>query len=249
MRKKVLANHKKIRKEFIPPLLQFNNIEPISWINYILPELLWIGLLNDYYGLAEGAELSLSVAKAAFNTKRKGKTRWFAPTSSYRDLSAIQKKKAIETLRSDHRLDKVKSALLPFALFYEKFPLNFLFENRNPKFGNESKIMNRLKRCLSHLFNRRNKASTFVQANAIYIAFCTEIFKVKSGLAIANFPAIERYPQTEESKRIAASVRASLNMFFGSQINYKPTSWPKYFWNHGFELEKCDFNGLWRTDG
>lgn len=229
--------------------MQFE-INPISWINYMLPELLWISLLNDYHGLAEGAELSLSVAKAGLNTKRKGsKTRWFAAISSYRDLSVKQKQKVIKTLRSNHQLEKVTNALLPLALFYKKCPLNFLFENRNPKFGNKNNVMNRLKRCLSNLFNRQNRASTFVQANAIYIAFCTGIFKAKSGLAIANFPAIEKYPQTDESKRIAASVRASLNMFLGSQINYKPTSWPKYFWNHGFELEKCDFHRLWRRDG
>ena len=65
---RVLSDHKKVEKRFIPPLLQLGPLGEIKWIDCILPELLWIGLLNEYYDLSKGAELGLSLVRAAVKT-------------------------------------------------------------------------------------------------------------------------------------------------------------------------------------
>lgn len=42
----VLLDHKKVGKRFVPPLLQLGPLGEIKWIDCILPELLWLGLLK-----------------------------------------------------------------------------------------------------------------------------------------------------------------------------------------------------------
>ena len=80
-----------------------------------------------------------------------------------------------------------------------------------------------------------------VQATAIWLAFDSGALKVFKGLALANFPEIEKYPNTELSEKVAASIRSSIYMFF-SEPHYRASSnWPKYFWNRGLDIDGCYF--------
>ena len=80
-----------------------------------------------------------------------------------------------------------------------------------------------------------------VQATATWLAFDADRLKVSARLALADFPRIEDYPETEQSQRIAASMRATLNQMF-SEINMMAsgTDWSTAFWNRGLKLEQCD---------
>ncbi|MBK8982398.1 MAG: hypothetical protein IPM38_08810 [Ignavibacteria bacterium] len=59
--KKVLDDHKQIGKKFIPPLLQLGNFQDVDWQTIMIPELIWIGLINEMYGIKKGADLSLAL--------------------------------------------------------------------------------------------------------------------------------------------------------------------------------------------
>ena len=81
-----------------------------------------------------------------------------------------------------------------------------------------------------------------VQATAIWLAFDAEVLKVSSGLALASFPEIERYPTTELSRKVGGSIRAMLNGFFGEDQRFHSKSlWPQYFWNRGLSIDPCVF--------
>lgn len=81
-----------------------------------------------------------------------------------------------------------------------------------------------------------------VQATATWLAFDADVLKVAAGLALANFPEIDQYPDTEVSRRVAASIRSTLNVLFGSEIHFGGSSdWPHQFWNRGLALETCEF--------
>ena len=43
----VLEDHKRIGKRFVRPVLQLGPLEQAAWIDRLLPELLWICILND----------------------------------------------------------------------------------------------------------------------------------------------------------------------------------------------------------
>jgi hypothetical protein len=103
----------------------------------------------------------------------------------------------------------------------------------------ESNDLPRFKTQLAAIFDRWETRGTRVQANAIYIAFVTDMLKVFKGLALANFPAIEEFPVTEESKRVAASVRATVSTFYGQFRDERSAEWISYFWRRGLDLEPC----------
>lgn len=94
---------------------------------------------------------------------------------------------------------------------------------------------------VSELFDRASTSATMVQATATWLAFDAERLKVSAHLALADFPRIEDYPKTEQSQRIAASIRTTLNLMFGELDQMASgTGWPIAFWNRGLELEPCE---------
>ena len=62
----VLSDHKKVGKKFIPPIIDKlgSTFQETSWVKFSIPELVWIALLNYRCGYKDGADLSLSLAKA-----------------------------------------------------------------------------------------------------------------------------------------------------------------------------------------
>lgn len=243
----VLSDHQKVGKRFIPPLLQSGPFHEVKWVDCILPELVWLGLINERYDLAKGADMALSLARAAVKTKNLPSKIWFAPTSAYAAFTEEQKSEVIKILKLSNDLEPLKEALDPLAAFYPECPLNFLFEGKFPSRENSKGNLELFKVFLSTLFNRWEKPATLMQANAVYIAFVTNLLKVKKGLALANFPAVAAFPNTEESRQVAASVRATVNQFFGVHFCEKSSPWPAYFWNRGLNLESCDFQRVYEA--
>lgn len=204
--------------------------------------------LNEYYDLSKGAELGLSLARVALKTRDQNSKKWFAPISSFIVLTDEQKNDVIKLLKLSNELRELKQALIPLISFYPTCPLAFLFEGKVPNFENSKENLEQFKLLLSGLFNRWEKRATLVQASAIYIAFATDLLQVAKGSALANFPAVAEFPNTEESRGVSASVRAAVNQFFGTHFYDSLTTWPSYFWNRGLELEPCDYQGVYEPN-
>ncbi len=236
----ILSDHQKVGKRYIPPLLQLGPFSEVKWVDCVLPELLWLGLLNEAYGVAKGAALALRLARAA--VKAAGNTRWFGSTSAYASLDNAQKTEVLKTLAASDQ-QSLQRAFLPFLVFYPECPLTFLFEGSGQWESESEKLLAEFKAFLATLFDKVEKRATFMQANAVYIAFVTGKLKVAKGLSLANFPAIKKYPDTSESRRVASGVRAVVNTFIG-MAEKSPTDWPKYFWNRGLELEPCELDPI-----
>lgn len=92
-KKIVLIDHQRIGKRLIPPLMQEINYQEISWRKQLIPEFIWLALLNNRYGYMKGAELALELPKAAKEaTKNRSMGAWFVTVSSYTQLSIEEKK-------------------------------------------------------------------------------------------------------------------------------------------------------------
>lgn len=235
----VLRDHKQIGKRFIPPFVaQLGPMNEVSWRTDIIPDVLWLALLNERHGLIEGAELCRQLAVSAKGVVKTDQLSWFGAASTFSLLDNTQQAAVVAELRSCGALDKVRDALLAFPMFYPACPLNFLYEQPQPA---SPDVLHRFKTTLNSLFDRGGREATFAQANGIYIAFTTDMLKVAPGLALANFPAIEAFPHTEESKTIASGVRAAINMFCRQDDQGRSAAWRTYFWKRGLELEPCEF--------
>jgi hypothetical protein len=125
-KQQILSDHRKVGKRYIPPILQLGPFSDVKWVDCVLPELLWLGLLNEAYGVVKGAELALCLARAAVKTA--GKKEWFGSTSAYASLDKTQKIQVLNTLATNER-ELLQRAFLPFLLFYPRCPLTFIFED------------------------------------------------------------------------------------------------------------------------
>lgn len=248
-RKNVLSDHLRIGRRFVPPMLQISNLQGISISQRIIPEFFWMALLNDYYGWQGGAKLSLSLARAAAQATGISPTEFkkpdgqapkelFATTSAFRTLNEEQKKQLIRYLKLSFQWESLVKGLSPLVSLYPECPLNFLFEGAGLTETKEDLAY--LKGVLKELFDKYTKQAVSMFANATYIAFCTNKLRVFEGSLLSKFPAIEKYPETEESRAIAAAIRAGVYGLFSDT----PQEWGIYFWNRGLDLESCSYDGV-----
>ena len=245
-KRKVLLDHKQIGKRFVPPLLQLGSVSEARWAEYTLPELVWLGILNHKYGVKKGAELGLGLARYAViaSVGQSGQsTLWFALTTAYATLDPPQKGSLLRLLPPD-QLQLLKDGLIIFPTLYPDCPLNFLYEGLAPAPEGADEMLGEFKRVLATFFNRQNEPATFMQANAVYIAFLTDKLKVAPVLALANFPEIEKYPDTDESRTIASGVRAVTDISIGTMLKGQ-SDWSAYFWNRGLEIQQCELEKIW----
>lgn len=234
----ILLDHKKIGKKFVPPFIDKlgSTFQETSWIKLSIPELVWIALLNNRYGYQQGADLALSLARAT--KEATGKIEWYATLSSFSSLTRMQSSKIIEILKQEGKLDKLVTGLASLNYYYPKCSLRFLKKKIILKKEDKEAYLSEIKNVLLNLFDKTSQEATFIQANAIYICFVLGKLQVTSKSSLANFPEIENYPHTEESKKIASAIRALINGFIGDTKN--KTSWPQDFWNRGLEIDGCE---------
>ena len=238
-RRRVLYDHRRVGSRFIPPFIdKLGQMGEVKWLDGPLPELLWLALLNERYGLRKGADLGLRVAKETSAAAASEKKVWFAPASAFGALTPDQWSHVIARLRSSSDLGAVQNALLPLVTLYPACPLASLCGDRSSKPADANTYLGDFKRILAGLFDKTTKEATLMQANAIYIAFVTDLLKVAPHLSLANFPAVADYPDTDEARRVGSGVRSAINVFFGHR-ELQSSAWSRYFWNHGLEIDAC----------
>jgi hypothetical protein len=241
-RKLILADHKKVGKRFIPPLAQIPGMDFVSWVKEIMPNVLWIALLNEKYGFAVGAELCVKFAKLALEVRGEDKVDgWFSTISAYSALSEEQKQEFVSHRQMKLPLEYYQNAFEELVFFYPECPLRFVFDlaGQSPE-ANQYRL-DWFKEVLGKYYDRTSKDAMMVQGDVIYIGFQTKRLSVFQGSMLAELPALEEYPNSEKSRLVASGTRAAINGFIGSEIKSSTFVWSDYFWDRGKQLEFCEF--------
>ena len=232
----MLESHKRIGKRLVPPLSQLGPWKEVSWVDEALPELLWIGLLNAEYGIERGAHVCAEVTKAAKpELELLDQNAFLCLASSFELFGQDHLVRIRRRLESAHVLADLQVAVSPLCVAYPECPLAGLVRG----VGDLERATAKIRRTLSSLLDRWDEPATFVQIHAVYTAFLQGRLFVTREISLANFPAVEAYPHTEESRQIASACRSTVNMLLKDSPPHSATSWSGYFWNRGLELEKC----------
>jgi hypothetical protein len=231
----VLKDHVRRGKKLLPPFLAHfgEQLSEISWVDTLLPELIWIDLIQQTCGAKHGVEIITRVTRLARREYAQKGTIFFR-LSDFALLSEEAKAHVCDGLAKERQ--ELSSALHHLSFWYPECPLSFL-TGRDERQGDLQVIRSTVAR----LFNREHRDSMMTQATAIWIFFDSGSLVVNSDLALAQFPEIQRYPDTELSRQVAGSIRAGLNAFYGHGLE-KPRGWPFYFWNRGIETSDCEFD-------
>ena len=240
----ILSDHQKIGTRFVPPLAQLN-MKATRWVDGMMPELLWQGLLVGRYGVREGLGLALSLAKAANESfPAESKRPFLATASGYGELTPQQGEETITRLVASEHLPLLQQGLSPFLDLYPKCPLAFLFNGQAPAVDADDGL-ERIKSAVIQLYDKRGKPATVVLANTIYIGALTGKIRYTTQTQIPNLEAVWDYPNTDESRQVASRLRASISAFSNLLEGDVASAWPGYFWNRGLELEPCDVDGAY----
>ena len=235
----ILTDHKMVRSKLVTPFNDaFGAMREVSWINTMIPQLLWIALVQEKYGLQRGVEITTCFTRDVRASELGRQEVIWAAAGKYASIPTAELQAIVQEKGSAYA-EELCAALLPLASWYPAHPLNALFPDNAPSAHLEG--LAHLKAIVASLFDRSARDSMLVQATAVGIAFDTDRLIVAPHLALADFPKIEEYPKTEQSQEVAASIRATLNLMFGdTKWMASERDWPIAFWNRGLEIEPCE---------
>jgi hypothetical protein len=232
----VLGDHKRVKSKLVTPFNDtFGPMHEVSWINTMIPELLWIALVQDAWGLHRGVEIITAFTRdVRASEATRDRTIWAAAGK----FAALPDDVLASIVEGRPYRDDLCAPLEPLHAHYPDHPMRELVAAHGAP---SSRNLGGLKALVGELFDRASTSATLTQATATWLAFDADRLKVATGLALADFPRIEDYPDTVQSQRIAASIRATLNnMFSDIDLMASGTDWPVAFWNRGRELEPCE---------
>ncbi|MDL2205171.1 hypothetical protein QQF51_21275 [Brucella intermedia] len=233
----VLSDHRRTKSKLVTPFNDaFGPMHEVSWINMMIPELLWIALVQEAWGPRRGVEIITAFTRdLRASDPTHDRTIW-AAAGKFASLPGGVLSSIVEG--RPYR-DDLCGPLAPLHAHYPDHPMRELTQAATGECWSQD--LGALKTLVGVLFDRSSTCAIMVQATATWLAFDADRLKVSAGLALADFPRIEDYPETEQSQRIAASIRATLNQMFGdADMRASGTDWPTSFWNRGLELEQCE---------
>jgi hypothetical protein len=233
----VLGDHKKEKSKLVTPFNDaFGPMQEVSWINTMIPELLWIALVQEAWGPRRGVEIITAFTRdVRASDPLRDRTIWAAAGK----FATLPEGALAEIVAGRPYRDDLCAPLAPLHAHYPGHPMRALIATTAP--DTASQDLGAIKALVGEMFDRASTTAIMAQATATWLAFDSDRLKVSAGLALADFPRIEDYPDTEQSQRIAASIRATLNQMFGEiDMMASGTDWPVAFWNRGLELEPCE---------
>ena len=233
--RRVLKDYKQKGKRFIPPWLQLFPLEESKWIDDRVPELIWIALLMQTLGIKLGNDVATAIAKKAAEFSQVGKA--FAAASDYFELNEEQKQQVQAALDAEGMLESAQTALATLIDQYDGFPLAFLKPSNSDHEISMEPSFEDLARAIHAIYDRESREAIFVQATTVNIYFTNDLLKVAPGLSLGNLNAVLEYPETEESLKVAASVRSAVTFLIGKEVI---SDWASSFWRRGRIITPCE---------
>jgi hypothetical protein len=223
---KILKDHKRIGKRFVPPLMQLG-MEEVNYINQLLPEIIWMGLVFDRIDYRAGINLCEQTAKLAHEIYANEKHTNFALCSSFLGLEDRQREELVSRLQHQTLLEPIQLYLAPLILLYDNFPMSFLGVTQ-AKIDKET-LIKRIKGGIQRYMDKYEKPGLILQSTTIYIRGITGGLLLNKDIEAPDLNSIIDNPESEAAKRAAGFVRSTVLMEIMS------------FWNQGLQIDACEF--------
>ncbi len=236
----ILDDHQRMGKKFIPPLAQLRT-KPVSYVNQLLPEMLWMGLVHDELGYREGIRLCHALAVTAHKIHNPKKHVNFALCSTYLKLSEAERTELIKRLAEDKSLEPLKSCIAPLTILYEGFPLVFLGLPADSI--DRAILLKKLKRSVQRHIVKYETPALAIQAAVVYIRGITGGLHLPTKMTPPDLDSIITDPESENANRAGAFVRSFVLMEISLAGEEHTDEWARSFWNQGIVVDVCEFGG------
>ena len=237
-KRKFLDGHKRVGKRFVPPLMQLNLGVSIGYVNDMLPELIWIGLLNDKVGYVRAARVLEKIFLLAEDVKDPNQNGNFALISTFDLFNDEQKNSLREKFNKEGILELLQNSIAPLTLLYENCPLSFLGP---PTYVyTDEELVFAIKECVGRAIDKYDTPGIVLHGAMLLSRLVTKKIKFSAEMDLPDFNAVIDEPDSEEATKAAGFMRANALTEFG-MLNIKP-SWAREFWNRGIELSPCEIS-------
>lgn len=125
-KRNLLAGHQQVGKRFIPPLKQLPIASSISYVDDMLPELVWLGLINERHGYIPSARIMEQCFLSADSIVTKETSGNLALLSTYTKFNEEQKDALRDRLSQAGILKLLQDTIAPLTILYENCPISFL---------------------------------------------------------------------------------------------------------------------------
>jgi hypothetical protein len=244
-KKRILQDHTRQGKIFIPPLLTLGNFNAINWVDKLIPELIWIERIITTEGINEGINMLKDFVNICEQLGFGSKIQVYCKVSEYLNLNDDEKKRLIENMDGIKLREKLIKPLLPLMNNYPTFPLTFLIGSRQNPESENNKDLQLLKTDINSLYDRTNREAMFVQTASLLMQLHTGRVHLTKDTSLVQISEMIKYPITDLSVKVGSVVRATLNGMFGI---FKPdvahSDWAVDFWNQGLLLDNCYYSTL-----
>ncbi len=228
----------------MPPMLQMFQFENVSWLRQTMPELIWWDVLMQKASLRFAARLV--EALATYFKQTNNHTRQWSFLSDYSDMPEEVARGLAGNLAEAGMLKEIQACFGDFLVLYPACPIARVLDLQPTKIVDVG-YLDQFEKRLRVLENKRSRDAVLVQAQAVYMAFASERLHVTQGLALADFPEVVNYPDTERSLEVGASICATVNMLAGHNLlDFREDGWVQYFWLRSLELHPLDLRHLER---
>lgn len=235
----VLKGHKKVGTKYLPPFMTYPKLETISWAHDILPELLWLALLSDQRGYHVAIQNAIQLSDIMNTVVQEPRKSGFNLTSDFDEALQGERDEVMSKIDVGLR-DSLDSCVGLITKFYPEFPMKWLVSE---KWMEETSVgldgLEQIKNAIKTRVDRTSNPAMECQVLAFVMEGKAGKLKVHSGIAHAP-NLISEYPESDESRKMAAQVRAALNALFLHRR--KPRTWSNYFWRHSFEISPCEYS-------
>jgi uncharacterized protein DUF5677 len=235
-RRHVLRNHVQYGKKFRPPLLDYmltagHGPPNLEWVRWVLPEVLWIGLLIRKHGIHRAGELVHAAVKAGRNVVNPT-IRSYCLASDY-VFKEKEQEKFIDALGGGP-LSELSQAFAAFVKSYRDFPMAWMVQKTDLEGAAETDELENIKRLVLEMLSRRDRPAMEIQVCALFSIVATGILSLRD---VPDLNLISEYPETEPSKLMGSRVRSILNVFFASTTD---SAWATAFWECGRRISQCE---------
>ncbi|MEP0821252.1 MAG: hypothetical protein HRF44_00245 [Ignavibacterium sp.] len=236
MKKKPLNGYARKGKRFIPPMKQITGMREQSYIDDLLPELIWLGLIHDRMGYRFGADLLETIIELSKNWLKSGAPINYAMQIAYGGLSEEQKAEIVNEWRKREWLDDIQHALAPLVLLYDGFAMAFV--GPPPSVITREGLILRIKECVKKHIDKYETPGVVLCGSLLLTRLMAGTITFARDIELPDLNAVVERPGSEEAKRAASFMRASA-MTEMAMLD-PPKYWPRYFWNRGAELSPCE---------
>lgn len=238
----VLKDHKRIGKRFIPPFLQLGGLREVSYINMVLPEILWMGLIIDNLDYRAGVSFCEKTATLAFDAHASEKHLNFALCSSYTMLDTDAKNKYLTLLKKEKLLELLQEYLAPLIILYHDFPMSFL--GLTCKRLDKGVLITRLKEAITRYMNKYEQPGLVLQALTMYIRGMTGALYYSKEIEPPDLNALIEDPESEAAQRAGAHVRTHVLGEVSLPDDEATSNWSTTFWDQRLDIDTCEFRDL-----